>query len=519
MPDFTVKEIDSKLERKILTGAIVSDEFCRALRDMYKPEFMKLKQSRIVFQWCFEFFLKYGKCIGREIESRLDDVSDSLRPDDFTYIKTFLESISDEYDEKHFNVPHLVDRTKKYFSKRSYEVFFERGKTLLERDKLDAVRRLVEKQKEVRRKTSDWFYPFSSDEILKFNVDDTENKLMRFEGALGHLIGWIKRGWLVSLVGLEKGKKTFWITEFAFLALTHGLKVYAVNLEMNKAQWQSRIYQRLTGLPSPEVVNDEFNKKEFICFPVFDCVKNQDGTCKKVLRRGRVPLLNSAGDIPEYHPRMKYKVCSACRGTKDFKTAYWFDSFKPNKVQKTSEIERKARSFENLFGKKNFIVETFPAYSANSDDINQRLDELEYVEGFVPDVLLIDYLEITDDEKSTSSFSERGRVDAKWKKYKKLGSERHMAVITVEQAKAAAVDKKSLGFSDWSEDKRKNAHVDLKIGLNQHGYEADHGVMRIGMILNRHGKVIKSREVMVLQQLDIGQICLDSEFMPIYEGR
>ena len=53
-------------------------------------------------------------------------------------------------------------------------------------------------------------------------------------------------------------------------------------------------------------------------------------------------------------------------------------------------IDKKAEVFRTLYGS-NLRVRAFPAYTANPSDIRAELEDLEYSEGFIPDVIVVDY--------------------------------------------------------------------------------------------------------------------------------
>ena len=51
-----VVEIDSEVEKKIVTGAIVSDYFCQQIFKMYKPEYFEVKYIPKVMKWIKTYY-------------------------------------------------------------------------------------------------------------------------------------------------------------------------------------------------------------------------------------------------------------------------------------------------------------------------------------------------------------------------------------------------------------------------------------------------------------------------------
>jgi hypothetical protein len=158
-------------------------------------------------------------------------------------------------------------------------------------------------------------------------------------------------------------------------------------------------------------------------------------------------------------------------------------------------------------------VKCFPAFSANSKDIRAELDSLEYYEGFVPDVVIIDYVDILG--KEDDQLSERENIDRTWKMFKNLAASRHCLVVTAEQGNKQSGNATHMEAAHVTEDKRKNAHVDLKLGLNQKTEEKPQQYMRVSVILSRHADFNPTQDVTVLQQLNLAQPAMDSEFMTI----
>lgn len=72
-------------------------------------------------------------------------------------------------------------------------------------------------------------------------------------------------------------------------------------------------------------------------------------------------------------------------------------------------------------------------------------------------------------------------------------------------------NQRSLNDSNWSESKLKDAHIDMRIALNQTAREKSDKVMRINILMHRHNYFHPAQEVLILQELSAGQPLLDSE--------
>ena len=139
------------------------------------------------------------------------------------------------------------------------------------------------------------------------------------------------------------------------------------------------------------------------------------------------------------------------------------------------------------------------------------LDIWERQDGFVPDVIVIDYADLlAPDGGGVQEF--RHKQDQVWKSLRALSQERHVLTVTATQADADSYKKDSLSLSNFSEDKRKLAHVTAQYGLNQdpQGKEKRLGILRVNEIVVREGEFSPDNEVTVLQDLAAGRAYLES---------
>ena len=125
------------------------------------------------------------------------------------------------------------------------------------------------------------------------------------------------------------------------------------------------------------------------------------------------------------------------------------------------------------------------------------------VEGFIPDVIVIDYADILAPEDPRQQ--PRDQVNETWKALRRLSQERHCLVIAPTQANAASYDKWVQGMHNFSEDKRKLAHVTGMLGLNQTEEEKALHVMRLNWIVLRESPFNAQQCLWVGQCLEIGR--------------
>ncbi|WP_291797256.1 Hint domain-containing homing endonuclease [Lutibacter sp.] len=289
------------------------------------------------------------------------------------------------------------------------------------------------------------------------------------------------------------------LREIEIVAMKNRLKCSEFNLEMSKEQLGLRHYKRITA--------KSFNEGVFM-YPVADCKKNQIGMCRKKERSCDIILLDANGIKPEYGKQNdKYIACSACRGTSDYQFETWFEPVKRSEMTEEGLIKT-VKSFNLMYGD-NLRTRAFPKFTATVGDIEHELNMMEDNEGFIPDVLTIDY----DDLILPERFYDNGR-DGHDEIYKKLGGlvqRKNICGFLAIQTNREGAKKKSSKTTDIGQDWRKFQHLDGLIMLNQTDIEKKSGILRIGMGKLRDGEFNLSDEVAVLQNLSLGQSYLDSE--------
>ena len=502
MPRIRRKIISSDIEKKIVTGLIVSDRFCRELLPMLKMDYLQIDYAKTIVGWIRDYFDQYGKAPNRDVQNIFNIERETMKEAEVSLVEGLLSDLSRSYEASdQFNTDYILDQAVAYFENRSLDILARNVSGYLSKGQGELARQEVTDYRKVAKATSVWFNPLREESVKDVFVAEEENMLFRLPGVLGDMIGYFERDWLFAFMGPMKRGKSWYLLELAFQALTARLRVVVVSLEMSKWKVSKRLYSRLTGLPRAE---GRFT------YPVFDCLWNQQGTCRKVDRTNGVPLFGKGDRVPEFRPGMDYRPCTACRRTRDYFPAVWYEVQSHRRAIDPRLTVRRIEGFKQLFGD-NLRIISYPEFSANFNDIVRDLDNLEYTENFVPDVVLIDYFDILAPEDGR--LSERGNIDATWKRGKNLAGTRHCFVGTVSQSSRKTFEKKKITPSDTSEDIRKLAHVEGLCSLNQTPEEKARGIMRMQALVKRHDEFDLIGEVMVLQQLSLGQPFLDSEWV------
>jgi hypothetical protein len=131
-------------------------------------------------------------------------------------------------------------------------------------------------------------------------------------------------------------------------------------------------------------------------------------------------------------------------------------------------------------------------------------------EGWTADIIVIDYADIL--LMNGHGLEGRDLINDTWKKLRSLSQRFHCLVVTATQADAASYDQVIITKKNFSEDKRKLAHVTGMIGINQSAEEKDLGVMRLNWLKIRDESFSEKRCVFVAGCLSVSNPAIRSTF-------
>jgi len=507
------REVDTESEKRVLTGAIVSTDFLKTVASLYNPSYFVNDYARMVMQWCLDYFATYKKSPGKIIQDIFEVDQENIQFEDRDIIATLLLRISKQYEHgAPFNTDYAVDQAIGYFKRRELHIISENINVHLSRGDVakaeTSVIKQVDRYSRLARVEAGWSNPFTPQNIYSV-FDDSDEAIFTFPGALGDLVGGFERDWFIGVMGPMKRGKTWWLQEIALQAVALGLRVVFISLEMKHKNINKRIFLRIaaSGLTDERTI-----------YPYLDCKKNQDGSCLLPCRTNFIKLLDGNGLLPDIGVVPEgYKLCEYCRTDrarrKDYSEAVLHVGEKRNPVDYYNVLDM-MKAFVFTYGD-HLRIKAYPKFSANTAAIERDLHLLEDQEGFIPDVIVIDYADILAPE----DMKIRGRegIDDTWKTLGQMAAIRHCLVVTGTQSNRDSIEKLSVRQTHTSEDIRKIAHVDCMLTLNQVPWEKDRGIMRVGIAAHRHEDFSANRQVMVLQSLKHGQVHLDSHIVTVRE--
>jgi hypothetical protein len=510
---------ETDMERKIIIAMITSSRFLHEIKPIYTDDSLVLPYTRTVAGWCFDYYKQYKNAPEKHIQDIYELHSKNGRFDQTQaeLIEKFLSGLSEEYERlKTFNVDYLIDQTETYFRKQALiNLRAELGEAIIG-GRIDEGEAIVKGFKRIARPETVGVDPIGDERAIReaFRAS-SKDTLFRMPGDLGDTIGDFKRGFLVGIVASSKKGKTWHLQEIALRALFSGCSVLFVSFEMSERGMIQRIHQNLCGLPT---VPGE------ILIPIFDCAQNQNNICTNRRRESSVGLgigegrptvtqIKPIGKDGKWKakinpkPPKEYIPCTACMGDTDYDPAIWYE-IKIKRRLSGSRAVRKGRELTKAFfrNRKLKLIQ-FPSGSISVSDLRAYLYNLEYYEGFLPDVIVTDYADKMKPE--STNFSRRESLGNIWEAHKGLAQERRCLVVTASQSNTARTGAKT-GQGSWAEDISKLNLIDIGFALNQTADEKKQNIMNVTVLAQRHTDFDLTEDVMVLQQLRIGRPYLDS---------
>ncbi len=511
------------IERRIVTGLVISTNYLQRVRKFWNGELLASPELRRVATWCWEYFEKYHKAPDVDIEAIFfhHKESNQLSKDEAEIISNILSRIADDFGrDEQFSASYLYDQTIRYFSRRELEIHTETVQMLIEQERIEEATQL---QRDFRFSSFELSGGVELGSALSYQmIDEIFNtptqRVLHYPGAFGEMLNeHLVRSGFVAFLAPEKRGKTWILIDAALRAMEFdksNVAFFAAG-DMTEKQLLKRISIYLTRQNDQEKYCKEHWR------PVGDCVLNQIDQCTRAERNSDCGIYDEtlqswkaeiekresfeslvalAETSKDYRP-CDARACRARQGT------VWLVKEKERPVLTADRAKKAIPKFLEKHRRK-LRIKSYDTGTLTSGEIRNQLDAWEKEDGFVPDLLIVDYADIMDGSEKDY----RHRQNEIWMGLRGLSLNRDCLVLTATQADAESYKQARLTLSNFSNDKRKYAHVTAMWALNQDpkGREKKLGMLRIGELLVREGEFDPQSEVVVLQDLWIGRPFLGS---------
>lgn len=465
---------DGGKERGVLIGMIVDKVVLAEIADKWTKDGMFASVwANIVGKWCVDFFHKYGEAPNKTILSIFEAWSEQASDKDtIKLVGKFLEDLSGEYTKlkRDSNSRVVIDAAAVLFNRVKLSKVKDKIEGYLELGKVDDAIKSITAFDQVEMGVGAGVDLFTDEKAILSTFEElNEEPVVRYSGALDRFFGkCFAKGTFVAFMGPEKRGKSYWLLDVGYRALTQRRRVAHFECgDLTEKQCKERYLTRASKLP----LDSEEGWPLTVEYPMEIEVPEKEGEVAYVRREPRVFKVPST-------PKQALQAA--------------------NRVM--ADVVKSKSSYFKLF--------PYPSDTLTVDMVEAKLRQVERSSGWIPDLIVLDYADIM---AVPPGFNEsRDAVNANWKKLRKLSMQRNCCVVTASQANTASYRTDILEKWNFSEDKRKLAHVTSMIGLNQNKDEEKEEVMRLNFVVRRKGKFHSKRVVHTAMCLALANPCVRS---------
>lgn len=465
-----LRQFDGTQERKLLTYLIVSKEFVEATPFLKAHHFANSFGQKL-YQWCHDFYEQYNDAPSSHImdmyaQAYPDDAPDDPEQD---YIKRLLTSLSGEWEKRReFNLQFAVEQALDFVNRKELEILEENLKLAREVNNRQEALQLIANFKPVTIEQHESNDPFSDEAGWSEAFEEMEQEvLFTLPGAIGELLNeQLYREGFLSFQAPDKAGKTWWIIFLLLRALRErNIDVAFFSCgDQTKSQIYKRLGQARAGLP--------YRRK----------------------RPGKDREETVSVDIPvDFEGNTEARYLDNITGEKAMQAVRtWIDGCN----------KRHAR----------LRLKVTPNSELTFKEIEKQLAIWKKQDGFEPDIILDDYIDLHAPEAEDRRLDFRHQEGNKWRKASALRQKYDCLYITVTQADADSYEKEHQTKKNFSETKVKNHEVTAMIAMNRNREDKAKHQVRFQPLAFREGDDDPKKEVKVLQCLAIGNPCLRSEW-------
>lgn len=446
--------VDLSEEKHILANMITDSEYLYGIKDICKSTLFETSYARIIASWIWEYQERTSSAPKKDIQDiyahKRSEISEE---EDLELVADFLKGISDYYEKAPINnLQYEIQKAETYFKLRSLEQLNSQIQNSIIAKDPRAGEKLIAEYKRVEKPTGSGIDLFKDASAIEQAFEFHEEHMFSYPGVLGEVVGSFNRGDFLAILARVKMGKTYYLWDIARYATLFGYNALFFSLEMSRNQMIRRGWQAFIGNP----------------------------------------IKAGAYEIPQFEETGEENEWRVIKKKKAYKDILSVDIPKRQKL-----YQRQLKGTIRL--------EVFPSGVADVKTLESCMTNLEYYDGFVPDVICVDYADII----SSNNREYRHRLNDIWVRLRGWAQEKNCLVATASQINKGAYSRDAQ-MGDVSEDSRKLATVTKMFALNQVPEERELGIMRVEPLLSREGKVF-SKQVCVLESRDIGRVYLDSK--------
>ena len=353
-------------ERDFVTSLIMSDKCCQVLLPYVKLIYFDVDYARTVISWVIEYYKKFKQAPKENITSlyrtHCDEIQDEALKE---LVLNYIQELGKNENTIN-NEDYLLDRSKDFLDYKALKIYTEELNACLETRSMDKARKVQSDYKKVNTVELNEvsLLSLSDKTIIENALTQEEEILFTLPEALNRVFGNIHRNDFIAILAPPKRGKSFALQYLAIQALKQRLNVIFVSMEMTREEVVQRMWKALWGTESGLIKDGMYETSRFV-----------EDTSEEGKYRSELVDVNVK-----------------------------------NKAKSVQSLQKRLRANNAYTGDIRIIA--YPRFSASVRQITDRIDEL-INDGFIPDVVVIDYADITTPIGGGSEL--RNQIDEIWK--------------------------------------------------------------------------------------------------------
>lgn len=442
-------------ERLFLCQLITNTQLLKEIFPMFDPNLLSSEYSQILGKWIVQHFKETQSAPGKDLQTIFSRRSGEIRDKDVVQnISILLKSLSEDWSKyKIVNIKYNAKEIINYLDEQNARRLQDDIDTAITTGDFKRVPQLASGYKKIQPASTmgESIFNGTNKYIDAFQQED--QRLFHLQGALGHTVGWFRRGEFSALAARTKGGKSYFKWYCARRAASAGLKVIYFNLEINDKMFNRRVWQDLTATPTRD---------------------------KEV----RIGYFDEDGDIDYRYEKRKGSINTH-----------------------EADFKKKMTHFKTLYKKGDVFPITYPRGKVTLTDMRNDTKRLWEYHGFQADFIDIDYMDvIKPDTHHKDKFEIENSI---WEATAAWAAEDNIGILSSTQGNLDAFDGKSFGAKGVGGVYKKLSHPDKLIAMFSGELDEEQSVVRIKRLYDRDSGP-SNRECVVITGMDIGRFYIDS---------
>jgi replicative DNA helicase len=443
-------EFNNHFQNQIIFHAVSNDAFLQKIRRVVPVEIFRVREKRTLIQFIYNYYDEYKKAPKDDFidlfEYRIKELPQDLQ-EKCVNLLDLLSGITGS------NFEYILNRIKDAIQHFRMEEAVIECASLVKKGDYDKVKPIILKAIRPLEEFESPYYDLLNDtSFIENRLRGPQYKMLSRIPDLDKMIGGFKETWLITILGATKSGKTWWLMEMALSGVLQGLNVLYVSLEMGKEQ-----------------IDERFDM--MISFATSSYTKDLQDTMRPGPKeKDWVKIKEKLNSIYDVNFVLKNR----------------------QKIKKVSHGSLKVMAFNR--GRLNYM------------DIDTILDELVEQEGWVADVLVVDYLGIM--KETSPGQKKKERIGENCLGLKEIAAKRNIISLSAMQGNRQAMMAEVFHSHLVADDIDTIFNSDLVMALCQTKVEETQNIGRIYIANYRHGR--QHGSIGIVKDLNIGQIVIDT---------